>query len=325
MVCPYESALLGDLPGKQSDDSARKLRRSFIAEEVDVNDFLKKNGYGFLRTKDARRINQVQTYATASIVIEQIWEHIKNLPVEKLHEELKQKYGSPLHEYRTLNFIDVHLGLLEAIKRQVVAEAFDRHEKKIKKKEDDLLICFFAVGSRRSKTFRAPKHLKQGLNGLSFPSMADLVTIFGRIAHIAPTVFRRDLGREPSEEELFALLRQPYFMRLFVDMMKCDRKTLFPLLTLLEGSKRLDLNDTGRTFTADCFMVSTMKGDHVLHLRPEVIAGFRSALERAAHRRARRGKSTLGMLGCPALYTGKFREMSDWVIRCFEHWYKVAV
>ncbi len=325
MDCPHKAAVLGRIPGRQTEDSARQLRRAFLAGEVDINDFLKKNGYGYLRTKVARRTNQVQMYATASIVIEHIWDRIKDLPVDTLFDGLKVKYGSPSHEVRSLNFIEVHLGLLEAIKRQVVAEAFDRYKKGAKTKEDAILICMFAVGSKRSKTFRVPKHLKQRLNGLSFPSMADLVTLFGRIAHIAPTVFKRDIGREPTQEELFALLRQPYVMRLFVDMMTCDRPSLQPLLATLEGTERMDLNDTGRTFTAECFAVSIVEGRPVLHVRPEVVAGFRGAFEKANRRRTKSGKVSPEMLGCPALYSGKFRDMFNWVAACYEHWHKIAI
>jgi len=311
MSYPNAGASLRRLPGRQYVDSARQLRQEFLAGRVDTEAFLKAYAYHRPKTKAERFQNQVQSYATASLVIEQFWEYLHEQPFERLLMQFAERYRGKTHTNRVQGFNLCFLGALDAIRNLYVDQAKKRKAGEPITPEYEKLVCFFAVARRRH----------QKLGGLPFPSMADLVTMTARMAQVAPAVFKRDTGRELPQEGLFCLLRHPYLLRLYVEIMANDRPSTHPLFARLEGAQKSDLNNLSLCFDPDCFEIYQRGGLMCMQLRAEVVQKHLAYYKKAADRRAKRGKPAPQVLGCPALYTGKLTEMHTWVRELFERWY----
>ena len=113
-------------------------------------------------------------------------------------------------------------------------------------------------------------------------------------------------------------------LRLCVEIMYNDRKSTHPLFAKLEGAKRGDLNDVNRKFGTQFFEIHEEDGTRSLRIKPAVMAEYCSHYAKAALRRKKRNKPAPRVLGCPALYTGQFRDMYEWVCKHFEDWYTTA-
>lgn len=309
MKCPIHS--MRRIPGRVYDQAPRKLRQAFLDGAVDPESFLKENAWRYPRTAHARFDNQVKSYATASLVIDMYWELVKKQPVDLMLAHVKKKHGGGTHQEKIRSFSVILLALLKAMQNKVLDEAKERHTQKSSSPEDHILMCFFAVATKRHM------HLK----GLPFPSMADLVVFFARLVGVVPAVFLRDVGRPIEQHELFAIARHPSMLRLCVDVMSNDRRSTYPLFAKFEGKRRGNLNDVDRTYAPDHFEIALDRGRRYLRVKAEVIASHIAHYERADRRRKKRGKEGPRVLGCPALYTGTFREMYEWLCDRFEYWY----
>jgi hypothetical protein len=298
------------LPGRSSDNSARILREQFLAGEVNIDKFLKANAWTFPRTRDARFANQVQSYATASIVIEQFWEYLKAQPVPGFMAHLRENCDSDSYDERIHAFSRYCDGVIGILQNRFIDETRKQHKEKESGEAFELQLCFFSVARKRY-----PK-----LKGLPFPSSKDLVTLLARMAGVAPKVFARDMGREATREELLALLRHPSILRFFVELMSNDRKATHPLLAMFEGQDKGNLNDLGRDFDPQFFEIQVSGESMSLRIQQSVVDEHRFRHSKAAARRTKRKQPPRPVLGCPALYTGQIREMYDWTLSLMESW-----
>ena len=312
MACPHRPDTVLPLPGRAYVHDARRLRQLFEDDKIDVEQFLKEHGHSLLRSPEARFANQTQTYALGSIVIEQYWEFLQGTNVRHVLLAHAAKYKGAPHKERVLGFLRTQIALLDRIRDLFLNQMkATRAKDEPMSKELTLLICFLAVGILRH--FPSQK--------LPVPSMGDLVTMLARIAGIAPTVYKRDRGRDLSTEELFSLLRHPYLLRLIASVMANDRRSMYPLMAKLEADPKKDLNDLGESYNPDCFEIKDENGSLSLRLKPSIIEEHRAHYEKAERRRLKRGKPPRRVLGCPALYTGKLKEIYDWILDNFEQWY----
>ena len=171
--------------------------------------------------------------------------------------------------------------------------------------EDDL----FAISS-----LSLSKALPQAGKGLGVVSMDDLVMFFGRFAEVAVRAFARDVGRPATSIELAGIMRQSSLRVLLVSCMTNSREVLLPLVAGFEGKDLPDLNDIDGEFSEKSFEIREAGGVYSLHLKQEVIAGYRAWCE------AGFGQEPVRAYGCPALHTGLFYDMYDWVASRYEEW-----
>lgn len=309
------AAGLGRLPGRIYDQRPRHVRQALLSGEISAEQFIGENMTGLPKTRAARFENKVKSYATASIVINRYWEYVQAQPIGPIMAKMKPQYSVAQHDERVKNFLKVMLLLLDKTRDRFIDEAGERHKAGGEMSEEDLLLlCFFAVARKRHR------HLR----GVPFPSMNDLIVFFGRLAQVAPAVFRRDAGREIAPQELFGLLRHPYMLKLCTELMSNDRKSTHPLFARLEGASKADLNDVNRTFDPSCFEIFEERGIQSLRIKSDIMAAHCSHYAKAAQRRKKRKKDSPRVLGCPVLYTGEFRNMYEWLCELFENWYLPA-
>lgn len=310
MNISYTPGDLTRLPGRHYDPSARNLRELFVSESIDIDDFLKKNAFSFPRTHLDRYQNQVNSYATASLVIEEFWDFVKETSVTVIMAELARRHASGSHTERVAAFSVSCGAVLDMFRNKFSEMEKSRRDAENRTHADNLRICFYAVARMRHR------HLK----GLPFPSQRDLVVLVTRMAEVLPRVFERDVGRPITREEVFELLRHPSLLRFFVELARNDRCSTYPLFALLETTGKPDLKNPRGTFRAEHFVIHEQDGERSIRLHPETAHWYRKRHERAEARQKRRGKPPRSVLGCPALYTGKFREMHEWTIALLEPW-----
>lgn len=311
MPCPYQS--LVRLPGQIFDGSARELHVRFAA----VSDDEAREAVAEALARNAPRADtlaiQRDRYALSGFVIQAFWRFVQRKPYERAFSVIRRDFRGATHQEKVWKFSLDFLLLLEELRKNF----FDEYEGSLETMEPmpselSLQVLFQLAGKELDSD-----------GGLAFPSMADLVVMFSRIAGVIPEVFERDLGHEPTEAELLAVLRHSSMKHFFAEIMTNSRATTYPLLDKLEQVPKGDLNVIERTFAPEFFEIVSDKGPH-LRLKPSFIATHRAEMEQAATERAALGEPEPRAFGCPALYTGKFREMYDWVSRCFERWYRTA-
>lgn len=310
MTCPHAESSLMRLPGRTTDTSARRLRDQFIANEIDSEEFLATNAYRYPRTSAARFENQIQAYATASIVIDNFWDYLQRQPVREMMAKLHETRGSGsfherLHTFST--YCDAIIGLFQ---KRFVEHLRAKYTAGERTGAFVSYICFAAVARRRHR----------GLKGVPFPSMKDLPTLLVRIAGVIPVVFERDIGRAATRDEIHAVLAHPSLLRLFIEIMMNDRKAMHPLLGRLEISQKIDLNNLNGSYDPQYFSIEEKSGTYFLRLSSRIVEQHRRKHEKAAARRLRRGQGLRPALGCPALYTGQFREMYAWTLELLVPW-----
>lgn len=312
MPCPFDHKTLRRLPGQDHDQSARAERQRILGGADNLEMLLKE-----AKGKNAHGI-RVSTYAGASVVIDHYWPFIVETErrLRPFSGNFKAQYAGAPHEKQVSAFM-AYLHVVANQARDNYSNALKERVSKgpIDNDADRVAIYFMEVGRKR--------HRKLG--GLPMPSPDDLTTVFGRMVQIAPAVFERDMGRAPSQEELFALFRHPSVMRFFIDMMSNSRELMYPLFATMEGTKRQNLNDSKRRFNPERFEVATVGNTQVFRLKASVLEEMHRRCTEMQARRAKRGSKAPVALGCPALYTGKFREMYEWTLLCFEDWMAEAL
>ena len=298
------------LPGRISDSSARTLREQFLANEVNTDEFLQTYAWHFPKTHAARFLNQVQSYAVGSLVIDHFWEYLKEHSIQEGMIEIAKKYGDGSYQERIHTFSRCLDGVLGIFQNRYIEELRAMHT--IEKPYAAFVhyLCYASITRRR--------HLH--LKGLPFPSMKDLPTMLVRMTGIIPEVFARDMGRSADRTEILAILRHPSILHLFVQFMSNDRKAAHPLFRSLETTGKIDLNNLRGSFDSACFEMHEKDGIYSIHLKPSIIQAHRKKHERAALRRTRRGQPPRPTLACPALYTGQFRDMYMWTVGLLEPW-----
>lgn len=296
---------LARLPGQTVSNAARHLRQQLQESTVTPEQLLQEQeARGEADT--ASFAHRTAVYATASLIIDQYWAYTQKQPLPPEVARVKELAREMSLEGRIRAFTLGYLVLLKGTQEGYVGDVKQRVTVDKQMSEEDQSFLAFGMLSRS----------RHGSEAVPMVSMADLVVMFGRAAEVAPSVFRRDIGRTPSTGELVAMLRRPHLMRLFVEMMSNGRDAVYPLFAMLEGETQPDLDDTSRTFKAECFEVREEQGGYSLRLREGLAAAYRSARPPTPPHRLR-GEEPLG---CPALYTGKFREMYEWICDGLEAW-----
>jgi hypothetical protein len=296
---------LAQLPAQTQDSSARSRRAELVqtvpatAEELAALAF----DVGSLED-DARK---VESYATATFVIEQFWLFLKEeTQAEKTRSQLEEQVweGETRAERFTLALNTVLDGLQKQYFRDLQAKVGGQDEQL--STTDALMVRYFALQKAEGK-------------GPGFPSMKDLVTLVGRMAVVIPKVYERDLRRAPTETELIQSLKHRSLKRFFMEIMTNSKEVSLPLFALLEGEDRPNLDDYHRAFDPKYFVsVEQEDGARVVQIDPEIVSSYRALITRVAEKRASEGKVPPRALQCPALYTGYFVEMHDWVVDAFD-------
>lgn len=296
------------LPGRRYDHSARLLREQFLADEIDIEQFLKNNAFHLPRTNEARYLNQIHSYATASLVIEQFWNYLKQCPIDENMEKLRENYGHLPYTERLQAFDRLLCKVINIYRDRFMAEMQTRSKQEDKGAVFTFVLCFVSVARMR--------HRK--LKGRRFPSPNDLISIIARLAEVARPVYERTVGRVASSHEVAALVGHPSLIRFCVGLAINDRAAMHPLTARLMGKSKL--KSMSDMFQPEFFEIGQVNDEHILRVKQEVLEDHFKRHEKAAARRMRRHQPPRPSLGCPALYTGEFRNMYEWTVSLIEPW-----
>jgi len=294
---------LARLPGQTQDPRARQLRAE-IQKSTSEGDAL----------FDERRIKtpegeidtdllQIEAYATASFMIEEFWDHFKTR-VQGLPAPIEPAARvNPIEEAKA--FTQAYDDFLSPLQREYQLSLIERIKSKTPMtKEDTLMMRFMDAAFERMG--------KRG--GIPFPSMKDLIAIFGRIAGITSGVYARDRGAVPDSELVMRLLTHPAARHTLSGMMTNSRALLNPIVSKLEGSDHPDLDNHSRAFKAEHFAIGTdSSGKEYIGLQPALVSWIRTQYEGMARKFEEEGTVPARALQCPVLYTGKFDEMYGWI------------
>lgn len=298
MKCPVKHHGFARLPGQIHDDRARGMRRA-LQDDVTLADSL----IGEFLSKEGNSCDpQVVVYAAGSIVIDAMWKLVTAPELTHALDQMRQKRAVGSYEERVTAFLTVYLGSLVYARRQYFEETKNRG---LATSVDKAFYCFGLAASK----------YREDLKGLPVPSMADLVVLLGRMAFLAPVVFERDVGRNATSSEVCRILRHQSVLTFFTELMANNRVVTMPLLAMFEGVEKVTLNNIEGRFNPDFFEVIEKEGEYVLKVRNEVTDNYRTRLQEASCM-----WPPSRTLGCPALYTGKFREYFYWFCDGFEAW-----
>lgn len=305
MHCPRKRGELAHLPGQTRSDSARILYAQLKAGEVDPAEFLKVFD---MSGKWAHPVSlETLSYASAAVVIDQYWSHIRQFSYEEVlaraepNDERPESYEAQVDEFQ---YFLLHF--LRSTQLEYVNNIRSRLAEKPRTREDEISFCFFLSAIR----------LNPSLTALPMVSMADLVVWLGRLAKVAPALFKRDVATHPSFQDVVAALRHPGTLRLTSGLMTNTREMLYPFFAWFEGTKVANLDDVGRCFQSGAFRLISTETGRYFAVTPDVVGTIRSRIEELA---PSTGSLPLAF-GCPALYSGKLKEMHEWVLTLFEKW-----
>lgn len=293
----YEGRLT-NLPGQIADPAVRDLIRQLRHSTVTPKQLLETVMNG--GTDDQLK---VAAYVSASNVIAQLFEFLGTYPTVDIFSMLGQKHSFTSFEECAQTFAAYCITTLDQLEERFVAAVKERIESSGSDIDapDHLFACF--VLSERG--------LRPDEKGMPIPSANDLIVMFARMAALVPIVFERDVGRKPVPAEIYAMLRHPSMMRFFAETMMNSREKLFPLISLLENVAEGNLNDTKRFFNPDLFEIRFDHERPTLRIKSDVVSKYRKTLD---------ASTQVVAYGCPALYSGVFREMCDWLCDVFEAW-----
>jgi hypothetical protein len=293
-----KSPSLARLPGQIIDNAARERRRALETEEISTESVVRNIE---IQSEKDFYVKNVERYALASYTIEIFWDYLKQkLEDDSAAFQEQLSRNAPKEAGISERFMTALNATLAVYRDRFIDEYQKRSNQDAPSKESLLVMRYLCSGDEEE---------------LSFPSMADLVTMVGRVAEVTPRVFERDLGRAPTAEEINSSLRHPSLKRLFVGMMTNSRLRLLPTSAYLENEAEADLNDYSRVFDPKFFGVVAHDGEApYVRMYPKAVQWFRDTWEIAAEKLAAEGSAPARALTCPALYTGKFSEMHDWIV-----------
>lgn len=304
MECPVKHHGFARLPGQTYNDGARALRSLL---EKDNGDLLEKLFTEYAQEPERYSYDhQVVTYAVSSLVIEVLWRYVTGQESQQQLSSLRAQSAQGSYEERVQSFVRCYLKHLNDVRDCFVDDIGTRLKEGVMTKEDKLYLVF--VNSQR-------KSNPEG-KGLPVPSFNDLLMLLGRMAFVIPEVFLRDVGRAPTNDEVFSMVRNAYMLGFFTELMANARHVTLPLITCLEGVSKGDLDNPDHRFLPQFFKAEYVVGRPSVKVVESLAETYRSAVEKATT-----GKASLPVtLGCPALYTGKFREYFFWFCCSFEAW-----
>ena len=313
MTCSRARHRLGRLPGKNYDRVARDLRDAFLSGKVVPELFVAENLENPPQTFQDHFENKVKSYATASIVIDQLWSLLQSQDSSTALVAAKKKSKETVaNEFvDVLNFMIFAMSEVNRSQKQLVDGLTSRMNSATRTHADKLAMCFFAVARDRHPD----------LGGVPIPSMNDLIVFFGRLAMVALTVFARDVGRKPTWSEYLKLLRHPCILRLCVEIMSEDRLDAHPLFPLLVIEGDGDLNDLGQVFDPAHFEIREEAGIQSMQITHDFMEAYCATRAARAIESQMKDCMTPRVLRCPALYTGHFRDMYMWTVDLFEQWH----
>lgn len=294
------------MPGQVHDASARERRRELVVMDLQGEELIKELVPSKIDIEGDERT--AESYAVASFVIEKFWDYLKN----RVSTEKVELNESPEGDTTAKRFIFALNEAVDSYRDQF----FDDFSDSLKGKQHE------DISKSDALALRYFQMKKEETGRLGFPSMKDLVTMIGRMGDVIPKVYEREMGRPPSEEELFTALQHPSLKRLFMEMMTNGRAVVNTILIRLEGGKDTNLDDYTREFDSKYFRLEEPNGNQHVVFRPEVAQWFRDVWIQVAENMASEGTVLPRALQCPVLYTGKFVEMYDWVASKFEEFCK---
>lgn len=255
----------------------------------------------------------VESYATASFVIEQFWEMLQCDDLEGFRATVREHLTTVAP-----TIPEIAAALRPAIQQkqhQFITAFIERVRPGESVSTEDALFMRYVENSQK----------RISSEGLPFPSMLDLPALYARWLVVSEKVYERDLGSVPAREELFTVVDTPQTKRLLMEVMTNSRSVANFILVILEneGKPYADLDDPNGTFDPGRFSLQTSeKGARYVSVRPDIVERIVTSFGHAAVTRAEAGKEPFRALQCPVLYTGTFSDMFDWTAARFKEFYK---
>lgn len=296
---------LAKLPGQTQDPSAKIAREEMRILSADDH-------INAIEVERSAEEMDVESYATASYVIEQFWQFLREGDLKEFDSIVVKEL-----EGKTRGITEVTAALRPAIKeyqRKFVNEVGKRVRSNEPLSVEDALAIRFMDNSRKRH------HREQS----GFPSMLDLPAFYARLLAVTEEVYERDTGARPTREQVFAAVDTPQSKRLIMELMTNSRDMANVVLGILEnkGKPYADLDDPTGRFDPERFSLQpSSKGDMVIGIKPEVRSRLVSVLTKIALDKSDQEREPKRALQCPVLYTGALSGMFDWTSEQFRKYY----
>jgi hypothetical protein len=281
-----------------------EVKREGLAPEAMLDDSKFRDADGNLD----QTLLAIESYCFSGFMIEMLWEDMKKMPDTYSVADTPR---IPIDENFWKNFADryiAHEGPLKQALSDRCQAILARPEESLNL-DERMMVHWFWV-----------KHL-QG-EQLGVPSFTDLFSIYTRLARVANEKFKEDFGHEPSREEYTHMLTHESFRQIMEQLMMNSRFGLHPVMGLMEGNGIMpNTDDTSRIFTTEFFEIRMVDGKPILAPKEEQIQKYRAAVAIFVQKIKEKGQNAGLVLRCPVIYTGKFKEMVDWLNGEFTHHY----
>jgi hypothetical protein len=286
-------------------EARKQLLQEGLLEAKLIDESLIRNEDGILN-KDAL---EVEAYTLASVVIENMWQNLREHPGTFSSSESEQL---PITDNFWKEFADHYIKITQAEKQRTYdssERAFTNAD--VKPTQADMAAARYMF----------VKQLDIGQLGL--PSFIDFISIYTRLARAIEETAVAQNGKLPTREEYEQALENTSLHNMMAEMMLNSRDATFCLITVLEGTeKNGNTDDTSRSFDPKWFtLVGTVEdGSLSLVPKPELFVKIKPIIANAVEKH-RTNNSPSSVKRCPVIYTGLFKEMCQWMNQEFTHHY----
>ena len=299
--CPISFARL---PAQIHSKDARALRKDLIQTPLTGDELFSYRKPA--ETETDYHTLRIESFATGSVVIEEFWKFLLKSVQERPLEIIVDDASLTLGQKFTKGFKSATSERANEFR----AHAKDRMAKNTYEREDIILARFFDA-------FKKTQKVEEDV----IPSVDEITAFVGRFADLIPKVFERDIGRRPTDDELFETLRKPSLKQIQVGLMSNERECSLGVLGLLEGHRRGDTSKLDRQLKPECFTLVRDAAGFEVVLRKELLERIHLVFSATEKKMISEGIPLSQSLHCPLLYTGLFNDMYEWTIEEFKKFY----
>jgi len=251
----------------------------------------------------------VEAYTLASIVIENMWQNLRDQPEIFSTNESERL---PITDDFWKEFADHYIEITQAEKDR----AFESSKEAFTNEDIEPTPADMAAAR-----YMYVKMLD--IEQLGLPSFIDFISIYTRLARAIEETSVAQTSELPTREEYEQALANTSVHNMMAEMMLNSRDATFYLITALEGTgQNGNTDDTSRSFDPKWFEFSgnVEEGTFSLVPKPEVFAKVKPLIADAVEKH-RSDNSPSSVKRCPVIYTGLFKEMCQWMNHEFTHHY----
>ncbi|MES2966186.1 MAG: hypothetical protein V4668_00190 [Patescibacteria group bacterium] len=298
-----------NLGGNGFDRRPLERRRQVLTEgitpEAAVDDSMFRDETGEIN----KELLAAESYAFSGLIIEKMWDDLKGRETTYSNND---SVRIPLTETFWKDFADTYITLAQTTKETLLEEAkiIFAKPKEEWTSDETLVARYFMV-----------QFVNKDITNLGAPSFIDLISIYTRLAKVAEEKFFETNKREPSRDELVHVLSDSSFQKMMEQLMMNNRQTGVSLFAALEGTATPDTDDTSRSFKTNIFEIYQSDTGPCLRPKEQFMNRYRHVMKEHLARLKESNKDIQPVLRCPVIYTGKLKEMCDWLLHEFTFQY----